>query len=117
MTILYEGMLGSAANPTLGWILILSGAIVLITFIILGITYSISDGFMCFVMAICIAAIIIGIFNLIDSRIPIIKATLNDTVSYEEINDKYTLRTKEGELYTFEVKNVTPDEWELHLNK
>ena len=117
MNILYEGMLGTAANPTLGWPLILSAVIVLIVGIILGCKDIIPEGGVAFIMAVTIAVIIIGILNLVDNRVPIIKAIFNDTVSYEEIESKYKLRTHEGELYTFEVKNVTPDEWQLHLDE
>ena len=117
MNILYEGMIGTAADPAWGWGLLVGGVILFIVGLLLNTSGYIGDGLMGVIVAITTACIILGILNLIDSRVPIVKATLNDTVSYQEINEKYKLRTVEGELYTFEVKNVTPDEWELHLNK
>ena len=47
-----------------------------------------------------------------DFRVPIIKTTINDSISYHEINDRYKLISQEGEIYTFKVLNTAPEEWE-----
>ena len=112
MNILYYGMSGSAANPNLGWPLVIIGAILMIVVpIILG-HFCGSDNWMAVAGIIIGLCLIIGIFNLIDTRSPYITATLDDTVSFTEIQDKYDLRKKEGQLYTFEVLNVDINEWE-----
>ena len=112
MNILYYGMSGSAANPNLGWPLVIIGVILLIVCpIILGNLCS-SDAWIGIAGIIVFSCLIIGIVNLIDNRSPYITATLDDTVSFTEIQDKYELEKKEGQLYTFKVLNVDIDEWE-----
>lgn len=109
-------MIGGASNPTLGWSLIIGGIILLVIGILLGIKDYIEDSIVCLFIGIFVTTLIFGIINLIDNRIPIVKATINETVSFQEIDEKYKLRTVEGEIYTFEVK-ISPDEWQLHLNE
>ena len=45
-----------------------------------------------------------GFFFMADTRHQEIKATVNDTISWKEINEKYELIKQEGEIYTFRVK-------------
>jgi len=39
-----------------------------------------------------------------DTRRQEVKATLNDTITWREINEKYELVKQEGEIYTFKVR-------------
>ena len=112
MNILYYGMSGSAADPTKGWIFIIIGIIVIVGGVIIECVTGFDEDWLVIPLIICIALIIIGIPKLFDTRSPYITATLDDTVSFTEIQDKYDLRKKEGQLYTFEVLNVDINEWE-----
>lgn len=65
-------------------------------------------------------AAIVALFGLneyLDTRIPIIKATMNDEVSWQEIYNKYEFKSQEGEIYIFEVKDTTNEEWEAFLKE
>ena len=110
MNILYYGMLGSAANPQLGGLLI-GISIIVIVGIILFVHFCIDDNWLV-LLAIPLACLIIGIFNLIDSRRPVVKATLDNTVSFTEIQEHYDYIGKEGDIYIFRPRNVNIDEWE-----
>lgn len=111
MNILYYGMLGTAANPTLGWPLILISAVVMIVGFFLVARFCANDNWIT-LMVIPLACLIIGIFNLIDDRKPIVKATLDDTASFAEITKEYKYLKNEGDIYIFEPLNVNIDEWE-----
>ena len=112
MNILYYGMSGSAANPNLGWPLVIIGAILMIVLpIILG-HFCCSDNWIPVVGIIVGLCLIRGTCNVIDNRSPYITAKLDNTVSFTEIQDKYELKKKEGQLYTFKVLDVDIDEWE-----
>ena len=112
MNILYYGMSGSAADPTKGWLYIIIGIIVITIGLIIWCITSINEDWLVIPIIIGLAFIIIGVPKLIDSRSPYITATLDDTVSFTEIQTKYELKKKEGQLYTFKVLNVDIDEWE-----
>ena len=112
MNILYYGMSGSAANLNLGWPLVIIGAILMIVLPIIIGHFCDSDNWLAVAIIAVSVCLIIGIYNLIDSRSPYIIATLDDTVSFTELQDKYELKKKEGQLYTFKVLNVDIDEWE-----
>lgn len=116
MNILYEGMYGSAANPQLGWLLLCIGIIVMIVGTIL-LALSGADENWLVLLIIPLACIIIGIFNLIDSRTPVVKATLDDTVSFTEIQKHYEYLSKEGDIYTFKPHNINIDEWEQQVKE
>lgn len=116
MNILYESMSGSAANPQLGGLLLSIGITVMIAGIILLALSGADDNWMV-LLIIPLACIIIGIFNLIDSREPIIKATLDDTISFTEIQKHYEYVDKEGDIYTFKPRNVDIDEWEQQIKE
>lgn len=111
MNILYYGMSGSAANPQLGGLLICIGIIVIVVGYILFAHFCVDDNWLV-LLAIPIACIIIGIFNLIDSRRPIVKATLDNTISFTEIQEHYDYIDKEGDIYIFRPRNVNINEWE-----
>ena len=116
MNILYEGMYGSAANPQLGWLLLCIGIVVMIVGTIL-LALSGADENWLVLLIIPLACIIIGIFNLIDSRTPVVKATLDDTVSFTEIQKHYEYLGKEGDIYTFKPHNINIDEWEQQVKE
>ena len=116
MNILYEGMYGSAANPQLGWLLLCIGIVVMIVGTIL-LALSGADENWLALLIIPLACIIIGIFNLIDSRTPVVKATLDDTVSFTEIQKHYEYLGKEGDIYTFKPHNINIDEWEQQVKE
>lgn len=44
-------------------------------------------------------------------NIPIIKATIDNSYSWKQLNSEYKLRSTEGQIYTFEVLNVNTNEW------
>lgn len=111
MNILYYGMSGSAANPQLGVLLICIGIIVTVVGIILLMHFCANDNWLV-LLVIPIACLIIGISNLIDSRRPIVKATLDNTISFIEIQERYDYVDKEGDIYIFRPRNVNIDEWE-----
>lgn len=116
MNILYEGMSGSAANPQLGGPLLCIGIVVAIVGIIL-LALSGADDNWLVLLIIPLACIIIGIFNLIDSRTPVVKATLDDTVSFTEIQKHYEYVNKEGDIYIFKPRNINIDEWEQQVKE
>ena len=113
MNILYYDIQGSAGWPVLGWILIGIGAILLTITIIIAVENpdDISFG-MTITMVLCV---VLGILVLQDTRIPIVKATVNDETSWKEIQQDYELIKQEGEIYTFRVKNASIEEWKLKV--
>lgn len=116
MNILYYGFRGGASVPVLGWILIAVGAGFLI--------YS----FICWLYDVimnvefaggCLAsviAILLGIFALTDTRVPIVKATMNNEIPWVEVAKDYKYLGREGDIYIFEVLNKTVKEWEPKVN-
>jgi len=115
MTILYEGFDGKPAVPIFGWIVIGLGILAIATviyFLIKNDTQGIGA-----LLGFAIVCIIAGLIFNGDARIPIIKATINEEVSWQEINDKYELAKQEDQIYTFKVKNITIEEWENHLKE
>ena len=102
MTILYQSECGSAPILWLSIVLWSLGAILLIASIILSI-YD-ADPVCIFGAAVGVAALILGFATNTDMRYTEIKATINDTVSWQEINEKYELLSQEGNLYTFKLR-------------
>lgn len=113
MAILYEGFEGAAADPVVGiTFFVLSAAITLGA--IIGAILEREPS----VLVIIFFSVLLALFGYMfstDRRIPIVKATINDTVPWVEINDKYSLYKQENELYIFEVKDTTNEEWEKHI--
>lgn len=60
-------------------------------------------GCLCLIFSVCIG--IAGFDFNADSRHQEIKATINDNISWKEVNEKYELIKQEGEIYTFRVKD------------
>jgi len=109
MEILYKGFEGSNADPILGWFLIILGSILCISSILCVINNIEGEVLLAVIGTIFF---ILGFVAKADHRVPIVKATINETVSWQEINDKYKLREQTGKIYTFEVKDTTIEEWE-----
>lgn len=116
MNILYQGMSGSAANPQLGGLLLSIGILVMIVGTILLALSGVDDNWLV-LLIIPLACIIIGIFNLIDSRTPVVKATLDDTIPFTEIQKHYEYVNKEGDIYIFKPRNINIDEWEQQVKE
>ena len=109
MTILYEGFDGYIADPILGWSLIAIGIVLFIGFIYL-IKNENEEGSIIILLLFAIALVLIGVFAMKDRQYPIIKATINEETSWQDINNKYELIEQEGQIYTFKVKNMTNEE-------
>ena len=115
MTILYEGFNGRPSTPIFGWTLIGLGILAVVVFIYFLIKKDTQGiGILLGFAIVCIMA---GFAFNADIRIPIVKATINEEVSWREINDKYELAGQEDQIYTFKVKNTTIEEWENHLKE
>lgn len=102
MEILYEYTAG-LANPVFAIFLWSAAAVVFLV----GIGFAISERdwsvfWLCGVLALLVAALG-GVCNA-DTTHQEVKATINNTVSFEEINKKYELIKQEGELYTFKAR-------------
>lgn len=116
MTILYEGFDGYIANPTLGWFLIAVGIVFFITFIWL-VKNDNEEGSTIIILLFAIGFVFVGVFAMKGKQYPIIKAAINEEISWQDINNKYELMEQEGQIYTFKVKNITNEEWENHLKE
>ncbi len=116
MNILYEGFDGTPALAFYGWAIIIIGTIFIIAFIIaLRVNFHDSGVIIIFIMGLILVGSGILLNN--DNRVPIIKATINEQVSWREIVDKYELKGQEGQIYVFKVNNVTNEEWENYLKE
>lgn len=116
MNILYYGFSGSGSDIFLGIILFIFAAIS----VIIGAIILIADGkISAFFTGLFLAAIfvLLGVAECSDTKIPIIKATINDEVSWQEIYNKYEFESQEGEIYTFKVKDITNEEWDAFLRE
>jgi len=109
MEILFKGFSGSASDLAMGWFLIVLGSVLCISSILCVINDIQGEVLLA---VIGVMFIIFGFTVKADHRVPIVKATINETVSWQEINDKYKLREQTGKIYTFEVKDTTVEEWE-----
>ena len=116
MNILYEGFEGNPALSFYGWAMIIFGTILIILFII-ALRLNLREGGI--IMMFVSGLILLGSGFLVknDNRVPIIKATINEQVSWREIVDKYELKEQEGQIYIFKVNNVTNEEWEKYLKE
>lgn len=116
MNILYYGFRGGASIPVLGWTAIIIGA----GFLILSCICWIRDVIMntefaggCFVG---ILAIILGIVAVVDTRVPIVKATVDNEIPWVEVAKDYKYLDSEGDICIFEVLNTSVKDWELKVN-
>ena len=108
MTILYQSECGSAPILWLSIVLWSVGAIFLIVSTVLWIQDE--EPVFLFGVLVGVAALILGFAANTDTRYTEIKATINDTVSWQEINEKYELLSQEGDLYTFKLKEDSVNE-------
>ena len=116
MTILYYGFIGADSNIFWGIFFFILAAI----FVIISTLIAIADNEISVFLVGCVFAVVFTIFGLAeytDTRIPIIKATMNDEVSWQEIYNKYEFKSQEGEIYTFKVKDITNEEWDTFLKE
>ena len=115
MNILYYGFSGSGPDSFGIFLFILAA----VAFAIFGIVAIISREISVFFIGLSIAAIftVLGFSHYLDTRTPIIKATINDEVSWQEIYNKYEFESQEGEIYTFKVKDMTNEEWDAFLRE
>ena len=116
MNILYEGFIGTAGFGW-GWVFLISAVIIFSIGIYLYLERGITS--VCFgaTVAVCTIVIILSLFTLVDNRVPIIKATVDDTIPWKEVVKNYKMLDNEGDIYTFKVLNTTRKEWERHLNE
>ena len=113
MNILYYGFIGSEVNLFWCWFFcILSFIYLITTLFIIYLERNIKN--LIYLIPV-IAFIFTSVVSFMDTREPIIKATIDENVSWEEINSKYELYNQEGKIYTFIVKNVTNEEWENNI--
>lgn len=103
MTILYDYVAGS---PPCYWLAIIC-FIVFILCVVVAVANYVNDGmngivFILFFTAFLVA--VAGAINIQDTQYHAVKATINETVSWEEVNSKYELIDQEGAIYTFKVK-------------
>ena len=117
MNILYYGFRGAASSPIIGWTLIGLGIALFvggcITFF-----YDIAEVkelSISFIAA--IIAIVIGVIAKSDTRVPIVKATINNEIPWVEVAKDYKYLGHEGEIYIFEKLNTTIEEWEKKINE
>ena len=104
MEILYEYTAGSAPLLVPAIIMWSVGGILTILCVVMMIMDGdiSSEGFCCLLISVLLGCVGF-VFNR-DTRRQEVKATLNDTITWREINEKYELINQEGEIYTFKVK-------------
>ena len=86
MNILYYGFSGSGSDIFWGIFFFILAAAIIIISVIIAIT---DDEISVFLAGLCVAAIfaLFGLDQYLDNRTPIIKATVNDKISWQEINE------------------------------
>ena len=104
MEILYEYTTGSASLPVMAIITWVLGAFLLIGAIACIICEKPFSPEHLAMILFAALGICIGFGFYADTTQQEVKATINSTVSFEEINKKYELIKQEGELYTFKVR-------------
>ena len=116
MNILYYGFSGSGSDIFWGTFLFILAAVIVTISVIIAIT---DDEISVFFAGLCVAVLfaLLGLCEYLDTRTPIIKATVNDEVSWQEIYNKYEFESQEGEIYTFKVKDTTNEEWDAFLRE
>ena len=112
MNILYYGFKGSQVNAAFSAIAIFIGALAATIIVVFFIKDQISDLSAITFGTLSVVLFLLGLISTNDNRTPIIKATIDETVPFIEISDKYMLLNKEGEIYIFKVLNMENKEWE-----
>ena len=116
MNILYYGFKGSANVPVLGWILIAVGAGFVIVSAICWLNDAINGAEFAGGCFASVFAILLGVVALADTRVPIVKATVNNEIPWVEVAKDYKYLGNEGNIYIFEALNKTIEEWEPKVN-
>ncbi len=110
MEVLYEYTAGSAPFLPFAIFFWALGIILVILCIIM----MIQDGEIHPIGVLCLgASVFIDLFGFFfnkDTRHQEIKATIDETVSWKEVNEKYELVKQEGEIYTFRVRDNAGEE-------
>ncbi len=114
MTILYRGFNGHGVMSELAWMLIAAGAIFLILFIF-SIMHEWNDVGASLAFGLAVGFIVCGLMFFKDTRVPIVKAIIDEDITWQEMNKNYELLGNEGDIYKFEVKNVTVEDWEKEI--
>ena len=117
MNILHCGFRGGPSIPFIGWPMIAIGAGFLIFTFICWIRDIITDVELLKGSIASILAIIVGIIAIVDTRVPIVKATVNTEIPWVEIAKDYKYLGHEGDICIFEVLNTTISEWETKVNE
>lgn len=115
MNILYYGFRGGAAIPYIGWPLIVIGAGFLIFTFVCWVRDVINGAEFAGGCFASVCAILVGIFALMDTRVPIVKATINNEIPWIEVAKDYKYLGSEGDIRIFEVLNTTVSEWETKV--
>ena len=115
MNILYYGLEGSASNSVMGIILVILGIIIGTSLVILTIIEKDTTFLVGLIFVFVLIAGSAACFH--DTRIPIVKATIDENVSWQSIQDKYEFYKQEGHIYTLKVKNVDIDDWVTTINE
>lgn len=102
MTILYEGFKGTEPDIVLGVCFCAIGLLSLVS-LILSVHHRESGSAIISFIGIFLAIAVI-LMNFTSHRYPIIRATIDDTISFKEIYKNYELIDVEGDIYTFKVK-------------
>lgn len=117
MNILYYGFRGGASVPFLGWPLIIIGTGFLIFTVVCWIRDILTGTEFAGGCAAGAVAIILGIVAVIDTRVPIVKATVNNEIPWVEVAKDYKYLDSEGDICIFEVLDTSVKNWELKVNE
>ena len=116
MTILYKGFQGFATiSHAWGNILFVIAGLIIFGSIVMAVTES--DRHILVFALLAIIPIFVGISLKADTRVPIVKALVDDKIPYLEVFENYEYMNRQGQVYTFKVKNVSKTEWELEINE
>lgn len=105
MTILYTGVEGLPPLETLSRLCFVLSALVCVISILVA-AYFENPQILSFLF-VSVALIIGGLIFNADFSKTIVKATIDPSVSWLEVNEKYKLIKQEGEIYTFQLKEET----------
>lgn len=117
MNILYYGFRGGASIPYVGWPLIVIGAGFLIFTFVCWVRDVITNSEFAGGCLLSIFAVILGVIAVVDTRVPIVKATVNNEIPWVEVAKDYKYLDCEGDIRIFEVLNTTVSEWETKVNE
>lgn len=102
MTILYEGIAGS--GPCLWGAIVLWALAGIIAITVLYTVVKESDASYLIILLFSCLIIIVGFFILADKTYTEVYATIDDSVSWTEVNKKYKLIEQKGEMYIFKER-------------